>query len=66
MPRLLTKSEVCQLFAISKRTLDRRISEGRFPKAIDVGGPKWPEDVIVRFIKDEHAKANPMRDLRPA
>ena len=51
MKRLLNKKMVAEKCATTTRTIDRKRAAGEFPEPIDLGGPKWEEEVIDEWLE---------------
>lgn len=51
MEKLLTLKEVCEIFRVTRWTIDNWIKEGRFPKPLRKGFLRWPEGEIERYIE---------------
>lgn len=52
---LLTKKQLSEILKLSTRTIDRMISEDRFPKGIKIGASRggavrWPKSVALDWI----------------
>ena len=51
--RLLRKVEIAAKLGVSKRTIDRRIAAGLFPKGMKFGASvRWRESLVDRWIEE--------------
>ena len=46
-----TVSDICAYFDISRVTLYKRINEGAFPKHNSLGGIRWSDVLIQRYLE---------------
>lgn len=58
LPRLLTLRQVAQALAVSRRTVERLIAAGEFPRPIKIGNAsRVPEDVFRAYLAHLQTKA---------
>ncbi len=60
LDELLTKRQLAELLKLSTRTIDRMISENRFPSGIKLspgrgGAVRWPRSVALDWIEQQQA-----------
>lgn len=55
MENYLTVKEVAKKLHVSKTTIYKFLSEGRFPKPVPLGTniKRWPESVLDKWLKDK-------------
>jgi len=48
---LLTRDEAAQRLAVSKRTLEREIARGKFPRPLKIGrSSRWPASDVSQYL----------------
>jgi predicted DNA-binding transcriptional regulator AlpA len=56
--RLLGYPDLQQIFGLSRRTIERQVSQGRFPRPLKVGGAaRWREETVRRHLDRLEAEA---------
>ena len=49
---LLTRKEAAERLAISKRTLEREIARGKFPRPLKIGrSSRWPASDVLQYLE---------------
>ncbi len=49
---LLTREEAAQRLAVSKRTLEREIARGKFPRPLKIGrSSRWPASDVMQYLE---------------
>lgn len=59
LPRLLRSEDICEIFGISRRTLDDWVALGRIPAGFKNGKRRyWTEHEIQCFLEGKYRVAN--------